>query len=237
MGICLTQYRMVIGYYNRCKFVTCQQVYSIPMRSCNALLIFLLVLINMLNLLSGDIELHPGPKNIKCRSLRACHVNIRSLSRSKLLAIKSSLVNLYDIITLSETHLHAGIPNNVFSLQNFHEIIRKDRSDGWGGVAMYIRDNIIYKRMHKYERQNIEALWMQFNTIEGKILLCCCYRPPNRANFWTDLTDVLDDVKEDNTSNIILMGDLNADLKTSEGKKLVELCNLHNLSFMVNEPT
>ena len=48
---------------------------------------------------------------------------------------------------------------------------------------MYIRDNIAYKRHYEFESAVAEALWVSVLTIQGKVLLCCCYRPPNRTDF------------------------------------------------------
>ena len=121
MGICIAQYRIVIGYFNRVKFVT--SGFSIAIRGISLNICFI-VLLTLLILLSGDVELNPGPS--KCKNIRLCHVNIRSLSRSKFLAIKTSLAELYDVITISESHLHAGIPNSLFKLEGFHEIIRNN---------------------------------------------------------------------------------------------------------------
>ena len=57
-------------------------------------------LCTMLILLSGDVELNPGPDTLKTKSISVCHINIRSLSHSKLLAIQSSLCDNYDVITV-----------------------------------------------------------------------------------------------------------------------------------------
>ena len=166
MGICLAQYRIAIGYFNRCKFVT--SGFLLKVRWLTYMIIFMLMILCLINLLSGDIETHPGP-NTKCRSVRICHVNIRSLSRSKLLAIKTSLIDLFDIITISESHLRAGVPNNLFSIEGFHEIIRKDREDGWGGVAMFIRNTITYKRIFKYDQLfAIRLRWFPFASCSQK---------------------------------------------------------------------
>ena len=81
----------------------------------------------LLIIAAGDIKLYPGqPQNV-CKNTNICHVNIRSLSRGKFNAIKVRLAKTYDIITISETHLHSGIQNNVFYLEGYHEIISKDR--------------------------------------------------------------------------------------------------------------
>ena len=189
----------------------------------------------MIIAIAHDIESNPGPKAL--RELNVCHANIRSLSRAKLNAIKVSLADMYDVITLSETHLHNGISNDLFELEGYHDILRKDRNGNGGGVAVYIRDTMTYKRMFKYETADIEAIWIQLNTIEGKILLCSCYRPPDNVGFWNSFQDVINEVKTDNAKYIFVLGDLNADFKTINGRKLVEMCTLQNLNCMVHEPT
>ena len=96
--------------------------------------------------------------------------------------------NLYDVITISETHLHQGVANDTFKLKGCHDIIRKDRADGQGeGVAVYVREKIAYKRLFNFEVAGVEAIWISIHTIEGNILVCCCYRPPNQADFGMSL--------------------------------------------------
>lgn len=186
---------------------------------------------------SGDIELHPGPV-AKTKSLSVCHVNIRSLSRSKLLAIQSSLCNTYDIITLSETHLHAGVCNDVFQLKGFQDIVRRDRDGAGGGVAIYVRENIAYKRLYEFEHPGIEAIWICVHTVQGKILVCSCYRPPNNGEFWQIFDTILDDIKlSDEYRYLYVLGDLNADLGTNNGKKMLQICNEQNLQYLISEPT
>ena len=142
MGICLTQYRIIIGCFNICRLVVTCCSMCISFLLIYAL--FLIFVIIILLITSGDVELNPGPINEKfCKLLNVCHVHIRSLSQSKLLTIKTSLSNVYDIITLSETHLHAGLPNDLFNIAGYHDIIRKDRDGHGGGVAVFIKENII----------------------------------------------------------------------------------------------
>jgi len=104
-----------------------------------------MIIMLLLVTIGGDVELNPGPGNGLCKHLNICHVNIRSLSRSKLLAIKTSLVNVYDIITMSETHLHQGVGNDLFERNGYHEILRKDRDGNGGSIAIFIKENISYK--------------------------------------------------------------------------------------------
>ena len=166
---------MVIGFFHRCKLVNCKTILSFRLLTLNILFICFVIL---LRLLSSGIEPNPGPT---CTGLRLCHVNIRSLSRSKVNAIQCHLADIYDIITVSETHLHNGVSNDVVSLPGFHEILRKDRPDLGGGVAVYVKENLVYKRLPAFEQPNLEILWLQLNTIEGKVIVGTAYRPPDRA--------------------------------------------------------
>jgi len=192
----------------------------------------------MLLILSGNIHENPGPTISKSRCLSLCHANIRSLSRSKILAIKTSLCDIYDIITLSETFLHQGVDNSLFAIQGYHEIIRKDRDGHGGGVAIYIKENISFKRLHEFEVQGLEAIFVSINSIEGKLLVCCCYRPPDKNEFWLALETAIDNIKQSNNYKYIyILGDFNADFKTSNGNKLIRFCSEHNLHHLVNEPT
>ena len=235
MGICISQYRLAIGLFNTCKFVTSGCIISVGSATIN--IIFSILILVLLIIRSGDVELNPGPSDGPCKKLNVCHVNIRSLSRSKLKAIQVSLSKVFDIITVSETHLHQGVPDDLFDLQGFHKIIRKDRNGPGGGVAIFIKQNIIYKRLFKYENNNTEAIWVQLNTIEGKVLLCCCYRPPTNSDFWQCFNEILNDVKADRNKYIFILGDLNADFTTNQGRKLTHMLYEQNLHALINEPT
>ena len=68
---------------------------------------------------SGDIEENPGPN-----FPRICHINIRSLSAVKLLAIKHEIVGKFDI-TLSETFLSMESSTNL-EIPGFHLLFRRD---------------------------------------------------------------------------------------------------------------
>jgi hypothetical protein len=142
------------------------------------------------------------------------------------------------VITLSETYLHAGLGDDVFRLEGFHDIIRKDRDGMGGGVALYVRNNIACKRLYEFESPSIEALLLCIQSIEGKILICCCYRPPDKNEFWTEFDSMIENIKQANSYKyIFILGDLNADFNTTNGHKLIQLCTNNNLQFLINEPT
>ena len=72
MGIWLVQYRIVIGYFNSCKFVT--PGFSVGIRGITVNLLFIFIVVCILNRLPGDTELNPGPP--KCKNIQVCHFTI-----------------------------------------------------------------------------------------------------------------------------------------------------------------
>ena len=231
----LCDYRQAIGLFNCAKFIL--SGLSVCITASSILLLFLF-LTHLLLLLSNDIEMNPGPStSTKLKQLSVCHLNIRGLSDAKLRDIKTCLCDTYDIITLSETFLSTNRSDSL-SLPGYHPILRRDRETFGGGVAMFINEDIVYKRMFHLDCPFIENMWVEISTKSGKLLLCTIYRPPNNNDFWDHITTNLEEVKsERNSQNIMLLGDLNADPSTQNGCKLKDLCNLHNLYCHINEPT
>ena len=232
MGNSLSNYRQAIGLFNRCK--SCTTGACIGICWCLALtLIFLLI---VLLLLCGDVESNPGPIQ-RLKNLAVCHVNIRGLTSSKIRAIKASLCNVYDIITISETFL-GPLSTAGLELPGYHDILRRDRPTFGGGLAIYIKQTIPFKRIIDFESMLIENIWIEVNTSEGKLLICNVYRPPNCADFWEHFDANIDLVKSESmTKNLIILGDLNADFNTLHGRHMTELCLIHNLHYHINEPT
>ena len=232
MGINLFQYRQAIGLFNRTKLVSvlcCTDV------CCT--IIATMMIIRFLLILSGDVEKNPGPLNYKLKKISICHSNVRGLNESKLRSIATSLCE-FDIITLSETFLSSA-SNHDLLLPGYHPIVRRDRGSFGGGVAVFIRENIVYKRLSDFEIYNdLENIWLEINTLEGKILVSIVYRPPNNNMFWDLLDANIEYVKSiSNSHYMMLIGDMNSDFSTPNGKRLLEVCSLQNLTYHITEPT
>ena len=113
----------------------------------NILLDMLAWLCSCLMILSGDIEVNPGPKNSVSEYLSICHRNLNSIlahDYSKLFLLKAYIsVHKFDIICLSETYLDSTVPlddvNLVISGYNF---IRSDHPSNTkrGGVCLYYKN-------------------------------------------------------------------------------------------------
>ena len=80
----------------------------------NILLGVLVWLCSCLIILSGDVEVNPGPKNSVSECLSICDWNLNSIlahDYSKLFLLKAYIsVHKFDIICLSETYLDSTVP-------------------------------------------------------------------------------------------------------------------------------
>ena len=101
-------------------------------------------------LLSGDINLNPGPTQIlktwsvfKKQGLHFVHLNINSLP-SKTAELRQITKGTNSaVIGLSETKLDKTIFDSEISIPNY-SLIRKDCNRKGGGVACYIRSDICF---------------------------------------------------------------------------------------------
>ena len=62
------------------------------------------------------------------------------------------------------------------------------------------------------------------------MLIASCYRPPTQNDFWDMFGNVLENVKEDATKYLFILGDLNANFNTYQGDKLNRFCITYNLN-------
>ena len=196
---------------------------------------------------SGDIELNPGPNDHSSNisQLKICHANVRSLTAEKISDIQSWLCEEYHIITISETFLKPSLGNlqgspvaSSLDITGF-TLYRKDRSGRpGGGVAVYIKESIKAVRRNDLESDSLEILWLEICLNNLKFLLGTCYRPPNETNiFWDNLQEALDKIYDGNVDKSILIGDLNCDMKTQHGSKMIQFCNNNNMYFINKTPT
>ena len=121
------------------------------------------------------------------------------------------------VITLSETLIdsHSTYDNDsLYEIQGF-SFIKKNRANGkGGGVAMYISDDVNWKRRTDLENTNIECIVIEIFPNKAKsFIVRCIYRPQDRShhlpknwrsNFTELLMSVIDCEKE-----TILLGDMN----------------------------
>ena len=127
--------------------------------------------LGILLLMSGDVHPNPGQNSTSSHSSSSSTSNdsfsfINTLNLSKHLSFVQynvqSIVNKldvlstelsdFDILAFSETWLHTNIQTANLLIPDFQPPERKDRTaDRHGGVMIYVKDTLFYKRRHDLE--------------------------------------------------------------------------------------
>ena len=158
----------------------------------------------------------------------------------KLLALKSEIEGHFDLVAVTETLL-CNTKTLDLSLDGYLPIFRKDRGQGdvpWGGVALYVNENMIAKRKTEFEINSSEILCIELVTKRKKTVICVCCRPPNSGIiFWDQLQYIYDSIRQAGYTNIILTGDFNADPSSASGNKLHYFVNSNSLLMAIDQPT
>ena len=214
----------------------------------------LLCIIITLLLQCGDIESNPGPDNrneenlsdISSRSsyhsthqpnnhIHILHINSQSL-RKNFDAVESQSIG-YDVVCLTETWLNPSIEDSSIKLCGFNPPFRKDRPDGYGGVAIYISEHLAAIPRPDLDVPSLEALWVELRHPKMKALFCCTYRPPKSpVKYWNLIDESIDKARSTDIIHQFILGDLNDDQLTPRSK-LNSILTKHNFTQLIKEVT
>ena len=184
--------------------------------------------------ISSDNE-HPHRHTYHKNNLKIIHYNAQSL-RKKLHILETEATE-FDIICITETWLNETINDNSLYLKGYLPIIRKDRQDGYGGVAMYVKNNLATRRRDDIASFNTESLWVEIQNGNFKLLLGCMYRPPNsKSAYWEHLESCIENAKSIGLTNMFICGDLNCNV-LENGNKLNTILQRYHLSQLIDKPT
>ena len=210
------------------------------------------LLIIMSLLLMAGVERNPGPQpepstdsnpilsetsQIIKDKFSIVHYNVQSIA-NKLDLIESELRS-FDVICISETWIDARTSDDDIKIRDF-TLFRRDRpGDHYGGICVYVRDNIYSKRRNDLELPNIESIWIEVSIHNKKQRIGTFYRPPNSTNaILSSIEDSIGLAFDSNIQNILTIGDFNLDTrKENTNRKIRELCQQYNLKQLINEPT
>ena len=209
----------------------------------------------LLILLSGDVEINPGPKRTPKANLSICHWNLNSISAHNY--VKLSLLRAYlafhnfDIICLSETYLNSSnLPDDETLEIPGYNLVRSDHplNSKHGGVCIYYKNYLplrIITVNYLYECINFEI--MIGNKIYNFITL---YRSPsqNQDNFQAFIDNLemnLETLAQINPYLMVFLGDFNAkskhwcsqDSTNFEGIAIENVTSQFGLSQIITEAT
>ena len=158
------------------------------------------------------------------------------------LDILSTELSEFDILAFSETWLHSGIQTTDLFMPDFKLPKRKDRTgDRHGGVMIYVKESLFYKRRYDLEPRNTECIWIEIQLNHTQVLFGLFYRPPNsNAAYLASIEDSISLALDTQINNIIVIGDFNLDMLSNHtSRKVSELCEhfFHSNKPSHNLPT
>ena len=180
-------------------------------------------LCSLLVMLSGDVEVNPGPKNKDKDCLSICHWNLNSISAydySKLFLLNSyNSLHKFDIICLSETYLDSNTPLNDDNLKiSGYTLVRSDHPSNTkrGGVCLYYK-NSLPLRVINIGYLN-ECLTLELTVGDKTCNFVVLYRSPSQSQdefgaFSDNFETILDILAQQNPFLITTIGDFNAKSK------------------------
>ena len=211
-------------------------------------------------LCSGDIHTIPGPSSSSLsdsisssssnmstnifsslnisHNLSFVHYNVQSIL-PKLEILHAELID-FDILAFTETWLSPMHNTDDLILQSYIKPERKNRfGDSHGGVILYIKEGIHYKRREDLEIRGIESIWIEVANKHKHILFGVFYRPPSAdANYNLDIENSLYLADDTDISDIIVTGDFNLNvLNPQMSRKIDSLCTQFSLYQSINQPT
>ena len=199
-------------------------------------------------LCSGDVHPNPGPSSSSISSttissssssmsstffnsltlnhnLSFVHYNVQSIL-PKIDLFHAELIE-FDILAFSETWLHPDIDTDNLLLEQYQVPERKDRNaDNHGGVIIYIKEGIRYKRRADLEVRDLENIWIEVANNHKRILFGLFYRPPNaNADYFSKIEDSIALAVDTNIKDIIITGDFNFNIINQlSSRKIHSLC-------------
>ena len=184
-------------------------------------------------LLSGDINLNPGPpaaapnhidtetwSNFKQRGLHFIHLNINSLlpkiDELRQIAIETNAA----IIGIPESKLDDTVLDAEIEIEGY-SVTRSDRNRHGGGVVCYIRDSINYNLRPNFSNK-FENIVLDLLLPDTKpILIGIFYNPPNKTGFIENLNTAIHGIETFNEQEVFFLGDFNIYKST---KKQLRIC-------------
>ena len=131
-----------------------------------------------------------------------------------------------------------SFPNSQFKFNGYEIRARRDRHKHGGGLLEFLRQGFICKRLKIYEPNYSECICSEFTISKKKWICFSIFRPPPTKNIkilFEEMNEVISKAFC-KYKNLIVMGDLNIDIKSSNSDK-DKLENLFNLTNLVQSET
>ena len=158
---------------------------------------------------------NPNSLNFQKDNLNISCINLNSiLCENRLDQIQSIMNNgCFTAFSVCESKLDKTISDNNIKIPGF-QTVRKDRNRFGGGLILYLREDVCFRRLPLLESKVFEMICVEMFISGKRIILSCCYRPPNEDNlshvsFLNDLNLTLEKLRNENCYISIIQGDFN----------------------------
>ena len=119
--------------------------------------------------------------------------------------------DILDLIVIAETKLDSSFPSNQFTISGFRNSIRLDSSSNSGGILIYIKEEILFKKIEGLEiPRDIQAIPIEISIRKQKWLLLPIYRNSRQSSkyFADNLGRIIDKFAQ-SRDNFLIIGDFN----------------------------
>ena len=214
------------------------------------------MVLQFLLIISGTVEIHPGPNSIKKNGLSFALWNLDSLparnyARIPLIETLQATCD-FDFFGICESMLHKDIPNEDIFINGFSpDPIRADKQDDVrnGGVCLYFKEYLPIKE--RLDLQVIpETIVAEIKLNRKKIFFTLSYCHPDRPiaefeEYVESLENIYELIQKENPMATVLSGDFNArspffwenDMENSHGRIFSEFLISTNFNQLIDEPT
>ena len=171
----------------------------------------------------------------------AC-LNINSLwgHIDQLRLFLDSTAESIDILAINETKLDSTVSDKKIELPGF-EVVRRDRVLGGGGVCIYLRTNINFRRRPDLCPDELECLTVEIIKPHSKgFLVSTWYRPESPVALFNVFENMIGQIDSEGLE-LYLLGDLNCEMRPHiidhNRKHIVNVMDIYGLHQLINEPT
>ena len=150
-----------------------------------------------------------------------------------------NLKHKFDIISITETHLN-GTTENYTKLRNYNALFNSRKLKTWGGVALFIRDDIAFiprPDLDVLDEGVFESVFVEVLIKGRRLVVGTIYRPPSSdARFYEHLESILDKIRDRQS---YLLGDFNLDLlkNTDNSARFLDVLNSYGMQPLISLPT
>ena len=163
------------------------------------------------------------------------YINLNSI-RNKFENFSRMIGDKLDVLTVAETKLDSSFPNSQFRLKCFEPSIRLDISKSSRGLLVYIKENLLCKKIEDFGIPNdIQTIPIEINIGKQKWLLFPIYRSPSQdPRYFIENICAVIDRHTSLSENVLLIGDFNMGISDQE---MIILTNTYNLFNLFKGPT